>query len=108
MYFLSFQIDTLVNPLKSSVRTVGQAVRSMPDNLLSTVDGVMDGLSRVFQTKPTPSKDEESMKVGASLDQEVLIGIHFSVLLDHTYFKKTCDVLFCRQMTTFLSESCCS
>lgn len=55
------------------MRTVGQAVRSMPDNLLSTVDGVMDGLTKVFQTKPNPSKvDEESMKVGASLDQEVL------------------------------------
>lgn len=46
----------------------------MPDNLLSTVDGVMDGLSKVFQTKPNPSKiDEDSMKVGASLDQEVRI-----------------------------------
>lgn len=32
----------------------------------------MDGLSKVFQSKPNPSKvDEESMKVGASLDQEV-------------------------------------
>jgi hypothetical protein len=49
----------------------------MPDNLLSTVDGVMDGLSRVFQTKPAPSKDEESSKVGASLDQEVMCLFFF-------------------------------
>lgn len=57
---------------------MGQAVRSMPDNLLSTVDGVMDGLTKVFQTKPNPSKvDEDSMKVGASLDQEVFFFSSF-------------------------------
>lgn len=54
----------------------------MPDNLLSTVDGVMDGLTKVFQTKPNPSKvDEESMKVGASLDQEVLHYFLFLFLM---------------------------
>ena len=90
------------------MRTVGQAVRSMPDNLLSTVDGVMDGLSRVFQTKPTPSKDEESMKVGASLDQEVkcsFLSIAFQVTVN---FLIALCFDNCRQMTTSPLESCCS
>nr|CAD7410454.1 unnamed protein product [Timema poppensis] len=50
---ISRTFDTLVNPLKSSMRTVGQAVRTMPDNLISTVDGVMDGIAKVFQGRAT-------------------------------------------------------
>lgn len=61
-----------MNPLKSSMRTVGQAVRTMPDNLMSTVDGVMDGISKVFQGKTIRAPCfYESMKVGASLHVDV-------------------------------------
>lgn len=63
-----------MNPLKSSMRTVGQAVRTMPDNLMSTVDGVMDGISKVFQGKAIrPPGFYESMKVGASLHVDVSV-----------------------------------
>ena len=61
-----------MNPLKTSMRTVGQAVRTMPDNLMSTVDGVMDGINKVFQGKVIrPPVFCESMKVGASLHVDV-------------------------------------
>lgn len=67
---LSFQLDSLlVSPLRAVVG------RTLPDNLLSTVDGVMDGLSRVLQysgVKRDDSCDTEACKVGASLDIEVM------------------------------------
>lgn len=105
---ISRTIDTLVNPLKTSVRTVGQAVRSMPDNLLSTVDGVMDGLSRVFQTKSNTSKvDEESMKVGASLDQETDDNIPLRIMLllmDEVFDLKSRNQWLRRRIVTLLRQ----
>ncbi|XP_026279783.1 sorting nexin-13 [Frankliniella occidentalis] len=105
---ISRTFDTLVNPLKSSVRTVGQAVRSMPDNLLSTVDGVMDGLSKVFQTKPNPSKiDEESMKVGASIDQETDDNIPLRIILllmDEVFDLKSRNQWLRRRIVTLLRQ----
>lgn len=66
------QLDSLlVNPLKA---VVGQTA----DNLLSTVDGVMDGLNRVLQmsgVRPLSredTQDSDPCKVGASLDIEVI------------------------------------
>ncbi|XP_034255128.1 sorting nexin-13 [Thrips palmi] len=105
---ISRTFDTLVNPLKSSVRTVGQAVRSMPDNLLSTVDGVMDGLTKVFQTKPNVSKvDEDSMKVGASLDQETDDNIPLRIMLllmDEVFDLKSRNQWLRRRIVTLLRQ----
>ncbi|XP_054270445.1 sorting nexin-13 [Macrosteles quadrilineatus] len=75
--------NLLVNPLKA---VVGQTVRTLPDNLLSTVDGVMDGLSKVLQysgVKPSrdDSIDAESCKVGASLDIETDDNIPLRIML---------------------------
>lgn len=70
MYAL--QIDTLMNPLKTSMKSVTQAVKTMPDNMLSTVDGVMDNLSKFFGNPKKTSIFYENTKVGASLDTEVL------------------------------------
>ena len=38
-----------MTPLRSSMRSVGDAVKSAPDSLLQTVDGVVGGLSRVIR-----------------------------------------------------------
>lgn len=72
------QLDTLlVNPLRAVGQTMGQTVRTLPDNLISTVDGVMDGLNKVLQYSGVKgpiredSYDCEAIKVGASLDAEV-------------------------------------
>lgn len=65
------------------MRTVGQAVRTMPDNLMSTVDGVMDGINKVFQGKAMrPPGFYESMKVGASLHVDVSMCKGWTNMLD--------------------------
>lgn len=50
---------------------VGNAVKTMPDNLLNTVDGVMEGFSRVFQKPSRNDEEEETMKVSSEIDVEV-------------------------------------
>ena len=58
------------------MRTVGQAVKTMPDNLLNTVDEVFDGITKVFQTRN--KNFDDPMKVGSSLHQDVSCDfIHF-------------------------------
>ena len=52
------------------MRTVGQAVRTMPDNFLNTVDEVFDGITKVFQVKN--KNFDDPMKVGSFLQQEVI------------------------------------
>ncbi|XP_045781856.1 sorting nexin-13-like [Maniola jurtina] len=70
--FLSPEIQTerhgnsidalLVNSIKAGMRTL----KSMPDQFANTVDGVMDGISKVFQGKG--GENYENFKVGASSD----------------------------------------
>lgn len=55
------------------MKTVTQAVKTMPDNMLNTVDGVMDNISKLFGNPKKSSALYENTKVGASLDVEVLI-----------------------------------
>lgn len=62
-----------MNPLKTSMKSVTQAVKTMPDNMLNTVDGVMDNISKFFGNPKKSSALYENTKVGASLDVEVLI-----------------------------------
>ncbi|KAG8224739.1 hypothetical protein J437_LFUL005308, partial [Ladona fulva] len=70
-------LDNLVHPIRSSMRSVGNAVRSVPDNLLSTVDGMVDNISKVFSPSIGGSRQQQepllldSSKVGASLDVEI-------------------------------------
>ncbi|XP_023947056.2 sorting nexin-13-like isoform X2 [Bicyclus anynana] len=52
----------LVNSIKAGMRTL----KSMPDQFVNTVDGVMDGISKVFQGKGGDSYD--NFKVGSSSD----------------------------------------
>lgn len=41
----------------------------MPEQLINTVDEVVEGISKVFQQKP--GRAQEASKVGASIDIEV-------------------------------------
>lgn len=59
------QIDSLVNPLKSGMRSI----KNMPEQFINTVDEVVEGLSKVFHSKP--GQIPEASKVGASIDIEV-------------------------------------
>lgn len=59
------------------MKSVTQAVKTMPDNMLSTVDGVMDNLSKFFGNPKKTSIFYENTKVGASLDTEVFLRVIF-------------------------------
>ncbi|KAL4714063.1 hypothetical protein ACJJTC_008417 [Scirpophaga incertulas] len=50
----------LVNPLKAGMRTL----KNMPDQFVNTVDGVMDGISKVFQGKNVES-EYDNLKGGS-------------------------------------------
>jgi len=66
---LTEKIDIFVNPLKKSVKNVTYAVKNAPDTLMNTFDEV----TKLFQMKSDDSGDLLSaIKVGASLDSEVL------------------------------------
>lgn len=86
MCVCALQIDTLMNPLKTSMKSVTQVVKTMPDNMLSTVDGVMDNLSKFFGNPKKTSIFYENTKVGAGLDTEVRM---FSVIAILTEYQLT-------------------
>jgi hypothetical protein len=66
---LSDKIETLVNPFKQSVRSMTSAVKSAPDSFINT----LDGFTKMFYPKASgPDLFAETIKVGASLDVEVL------------------------------------
>lgn len=85
---ISKTFDTLlVNPFRAVTQGVGMAVRTMPDNLISTMDGMMDGLSKVLQyggvnrLNREDTCDSEAIKVGASLDTDSDENIPLRIML---------------------------
>ena len=61
-------------PLRSSMRSVGDAVKAAPDSLLQTVDGVVGGLSRAIRGPTGPLRqqtDTQLLRDPALLDTEV-------------------------------------
>jgi len=58
--FLPHQIDTFVNPLKSSMRNVSQAVKGLPDSLAEGMTKVSDNMGRM------------SERLGQDLKQSIL------------------------------------
>ncbi|XP_049843380.1 sorting nexin-13-like isoform X2 [Schistocerca gregaria] len=127
---VSHALDSLVvNPLKNSMRSVGQAVRTVPDNLLSTVDGVVDGLSRVFGSSATSGSLSgsshgsgsasslagaaatpalcEATKVGASIDTETADNIPLRIMLllmDEVFDLKQRNQWLRRRIVTLLRQ----
>ncbi|XP_036358429.1 sorting nexin-13 isoform X1 [Octopus sinensis] len=75
---LARKMEILVNPLRSSVRTVGTAVKHMPD--------VAEGVGKLFNVKGLTanlprSEALDSGKVGAGLDPDVGENIPLRILL---------------------------
>lgn len=62
---ISHTIDTIVNPLKSGMKTI----KNMPEQFINTVDEVVEGLNKVFHSKA--GKTLEASKVSAGIDIEV-------------------------------------
>lgn len=109
LVYYDLQLDSLlVNPFRAVSQSMGQTVRTLPDNLISTVDGVMDGLNKVLQYSGVKGQfrqdscDGEAIKVGASLDIEVnLIFIYeISLLLSkiHLYLFIKENTCCCQQL----------
>ncbi|XP_046424100.1 sorting nexin-13-like isoform X2 [Neodiprion virginianus] len=100
-------LDTLVNPLKTSMKNMTQAVKTMPDNMLSTVDGVMDNISKFFGNPKKNSMLYESVKVGASLDVETDDNIPLRIILllmDEVFDLKVKNQWLRRRIVTLLRQ----
>ncbi|XP_034946039.1 sorting nexin-13-like [Chelonus insularis] len=104
---ISKTIDTLVNPLKTSMKTVTQVVKTMPDNMLNTVDGVMDNISKFFGNPRKNSMFYESVKVGASIDTETDDNIPLRIILllmDEVFDLKVRNQWLRRRIVTLLRQ----
>lgn len=56
-----------------------RTIKNMPEQLINTVDEVVEGISKVFQGKP--GKMQEASKVGASIDIEVVPHTKIRIIL---------------------------
>ncbi|XP_071563914.1 sorting nexin-13 isoform X3 [Temnothorax nylanderi] len=104
---ISRTIDTLMNPLKTSMKSVTQAVKTMPDNMLSTVDGVMDNLSKFFGNPKKTSIFYENTKVSAGLDTETDDNIPLRIMLllmDEIFDLKVRNQWLRRRIITLLRQ----
>ncbi|XP_074109912.1 sorting nexin-13 [Cotesia typhae] len=104
---ISKTIDTLVNPLKTSMKTMTQAVKTMPDNMISTVDGVMDNISKFFGNPRKNSMLYESVKVGACIDTETDDNIPLRIILllmDEIFDLKVRNQWLRRRIVTLLRQ----
>ena len=104
---ISRTIDTLINPLKTSMKTVTQAVKTMPDNMLNTVDGVMDNISKFFGNPKKPNAFYENTKVGAGLDVETDDNIPLRIMLllmDEIFDLKVRNQWLRRRIITLLRQ----
>ncbi|XP_012227771.1 sorting nexin-13-like isoform X2 [Linepithema humile] len=104
---ISRTIDNLMNPLKTSMKSVTQAVKTMPDNMLSTVDGVMDNLSKIFGNPKKTSIFYENTKVGAGLDTETDDNIPLRIMLllmDEIFDLKVRNQWLRRRIITLLRQ----
>lgn len=80
-----------MNPLKSGMRSI----KNMPEQLINTVDEVVEGISKVFHSKS--GQTQEASKVGAAIDIEVSVFLSVVVFL-------LLIGCFCRVMIIFRYE----
>ncbi|XP_015430920.1 PREDICTED: sorting nexin-13-like isoform X1 [Dufourea novaeangliae] len=78
---ISRTIDNLMNPLKTSMKSVTQAVKKTKATT-NTVDGVMDNIRKFFgNPKKQPNVLFENTKVGAGIDVETDDNIPLRIIL---------------------------
>ncbi|CAG9855944.1 unnamed protein product [Phyllotreta striolata] len=97
---ISSTINTLVNPLKSGMKTI----KNMPEQLINTVDEVVGGLSKVFH--PKPLRFPEACKVGASIeetDDNIPLRIML-LMMDEVFDLKSRNQWLRRRIVTLLRQ----
>ncbi|CAG9769009.1 unnamed protein product [Ceutorhynchus assimilis] len=97
---ISATINTLVNPIKSGMKTI----KNMPEQLINTVDEVVGGLSKVFHSKS--GKLPETSKVGASIeenDDNIPLRIML-LLMDEVFDLKSRNQWLRRRIVTLLRQ----
>lgn len=77
-------MGVIVNPLRSSVKSVGSMVKNVPENIF---DGLKDGLGRVMRSRAAEQL-EDSSKVRRLIELDQV-----TVMKNHLKASKYCDVL---------------
>uniref|UniRef100_A0A8D8TS08 Sorting nexin-13 n=1 Tax=Cacopsylla melanoneura TaxID=428564 RepID=A0A8D8TS08_9HEMI len=72
---------TLENLMRNSMRSVGNVVRTMPDNLLNTVDEVMDNISKVFINEENPQANFDNIEKLGTIDIESEDNVPLRIML---------------------------
>lgn len=104
------QFQRKVDNFKNSMRTVGKSVRSVPDNFLHSVDGMMDGISRVLHARLHGNMKlqlGDSSKVAAGLDVEGDDNIPLRIMLllmDEIFDLKSRNQWLRRRIVTILRQ----
>ncbi|XP_066157818.1 sorting nexin-13-like isoform X1 [Euwallacea fornicatus] len=97
---ISTTINTLVNPIKSGMKSI----KNMPEQLINTVDEVVGGLTKVFHSKS--GKPPETSKVGASIeetDDNIPLRIML-LLMDEVFDLKSRNQWLRRRIVTILRQ----
>ncbi|XP_054724654.1 sorting nexin-13-like [Uloborus diversus] len=104
---LAKKVDALVNPLCSSMKSVGHIVKSVPDSFM---DGLKDGIVKILGNRsasPTEETSSETCKVAAGLDVEGEDNIPLRILLllmDEVFDLKSKDQWFRKRIVILLRQ----
>ncbi|XP_022907033.2 sorting nexin-13-like [Onthophagus taurus] len=99
---ISHTIDSIVNPLKSGMKSI----KNMPEQIFNTMDEVVDSLNKVFHTKQG-IKMQETSKVSSSLDTESDDNIPLRIMLllmDEVFDLKSRNQWLRRRIVTLLRQ----
>ncbi|KAL1512447.1 hypothetical protein ABEB36_002038 [Hypothenemus hampei] len=96
---ISTTINTLVNPIKKSIK-------NMPEHLINTMDEVVGGLSKVFNGGKSEKIAETACKVGASIEEndENLAFRIMLLLMDELFDLKSRNQWLRRRIVTILRQ----
>ncbi|XP_017768744.1 PREDICTED: sorting nexin-13-like isoform X2 [Nicrophorus vespilloides] len=97
---ISHTIDTIVNPIKTGMKTI----KNMPEQLIHTVDEVVE---KVFHQKTPQKQQQPASKVGAALDIESDDNIPLRIMLllvDEVFDLKSRNQWLRRRIVTILRQ----
>uniref|UniRef100_A0A5S6QNQ0 PXA domain-containing protein n=1 Tax=Trichuris muris TaxID=70415 RepID=A0A5S6QNQ0_TRIMR len=106
------KLNSVVDPIRSGVKFVGNAVISMPDTLIDGVCKVGDGLGKVTRTvfgihEPTPQVENFGGRVAASLSYGSADSIPLRILMllvDEIFGLQEQNQWIRRRMVSFLQQ----